>query len=155
MPSGNSPGKQEDLSDKKLALEKACELIKYLTALSTGALVFGAGLAKEDLLQSSTARAVMVASWVFLAISSILGVLAYSRIPMMLSEGTADLNDRYLMFPFRLHQITFIAGILLLGTALTLGLIGKTDRAQLTALPCAGSSAQQKAGAPPKQAGSK
>jgi hypothetical protein len=102
----------------KAGLEKAADFVNYLLALGTGALVFSAELLKKDYPMSAAARVLILLSWCLLGISIIGGILAYMRIPVMLSEQKYDLEDKYMIWPGRFQQLAFLLGILLLGIAL-------------------------------------
>jgi hypothetical protein len=53
-----------------------------------------------------------------LAISVILGVIAFSRIPVQIQEGEHDIHDAWLTIPAMIHEIAFMLGIIFLGLAL-------------------------------------
>jgi hypothetical protein len=103
-------------------LDKAGEFVKYLTALATGALVFSAELLKKDYVVPDTARHLILFCWVCLVFSALFGLAALARIPMMMTEGTEDLEDTFLKWPIRLQQLSLPAGIIALGVALILTL---------------------------------
>lgn len=103
---------------KKTALVAAAEFLKYTVAFGTGALVFSAGLVGEKVALPGPASPFLIATWVLLTFSVIAGVLAYSRVPIQLAEESYDLEDKFFIYPGRIHQITFILGIACLGTAL-------------------------------------
>lgn len=107
----------------KIALTTAVDYIKYTTGFGTGALVFSVGLASNAMKLPESSRWLLVMSWAFLAVSVVGGVLAYSRIPVMLAEENYDLEDRYFIVPGRIHQITFGLGVIWLGIALVLGIV--------------------------------
>ena len=102
----------------KDALTTGGDFIKYLTALGTGALVFSVGLIDKDAALVGSAKWFIIGSWVCLAISVVGGILAYSRVPIMLAEGNYDLEDRYLTVPGRGQQVLFVFGVVALGIAL-------------------------------------
>jgi hypothetical protein len=102
----------------KDALEKATDLLKVTVALSTGALVFSAGLTKEHLDFALWQTLVLVAAWALLAVAAASGLMAVSAIPPMLAKKDYNLENKFLTWPARIHQITFAIGILLLGIAL-------------------------------------
>jgi hypothetical protein len=102
----------------KAGLEKAADFVNYLLALGTGALVFSAELIKKDYPMSSVARDFVLFSWFLLAISVLGGIIAYMRIPVMLSEKNYDLEDRYMIRPGRVQQLSFLIGIPALGMSL-------------------------------------
>lgn len=107
----NPPGKD--------ALTAAAEVVKYLTALGTGAIVFSAGLLNEKIFLPTSAKWFIFGSWCLLAISVLGGLLAGMRIPVLLSEEKYDLEDEYLKYPGLVQQVTFFFGVVLLGVALT------------------------------------
>ncbi len=102
----------------KAGLEKTADYVNYLLALGTGALVFSAELIKKDYTLTYVARIFIIASWVALAASVLLGIVAYMRIPVMLSEQNYDLEDKYMIRPGKGQQIAFLIAIPLLGAAL-------------------------------------
>ena len=108
---------------QKEGLEKAGELLKLTLSLSTGALVFGAALVKEQLDFSGATKWAVIWAWTLLALAAASGILAISAIPMMIAKSNYDLEDKFLTWPARVHQITFIIGIVLLGFALALSLL--------------------------------
>ncbi len=104
----------------RAALEKTADLVKYLTALGTGALVFSAGLAKGDTAVSSPAGLLIILSWTCLGLSVVGGLMVLARIPIMLSEARYDLNDRYMIIPGRSQHLLFALGVIALGVALVM-----------------------------------
>ena len=112
----------DDTSTSSSPLDKAGEFAKYLTALATGALVFSAELLKKDYVLPDTARHFMLASWICLTLSALFGLAALARIPMMLTEGTEDLEDDFLKWPLVGQQIFLPFGIIAIGIALVLAL---------------------------------
>lgn len=102
----------------KSGLEKTADFVNYALALGTGALVFSAELIKKDYPMTPAARLFVLASWFLLSLSVVGGMLAYMRIPVMLSEGNYDLEDKYLTPPGKTQQVAFFFGILSLGLAL-------------------------------------
>jgi hypothetical protein len=113
----------------KSALVAAGEVVKYLTALATGAIVFSAGLLSEKILISGWAKAWIFLSWVLLAISVAGGLLGGMRVPVQLSKQNYNLQDKYFEWPIRIQQITFFLGIVALGIAMALILVahGKSE----------------------------
>jgi hypothetical protein len=101
-------------------LEKTADFVNYILALSTGALVFSAELIKKDYPMSLGARDLILISWALLAVSILCGILAYMRIPVMLSEANHDLEDKLMIVPGRIQQVTFLFGMLFLGLALAI-----------------------------------
>lgn len=108
---------------QKEGLEKAGELLKLTLSLSTGALVFGAALVKEQLDFSGATKWAVIGAWVLLSLAAASGILAISAIPMMVAKSNYDLEDKFLTWPARVHQVTFIIGIVLLGFALASSLL--------------------------------
>jgi hypothetical protein len=103
-------------------LDKAGEFAKYLTALATGALVFSAELLKKDYTLPINSKRLLLASWICLALSTLCGLAALARIPVMMVEKTEDLEDRLLKWPLRGQQVFLPLGIVTLGIALFLAL---------------------------------
>jgi len=87
-------------------------------ALSTGTLVFSAGLLLEKIEPSSIDKLLISASWVVLTVSILTGVISFSRIPMLIAAQKYDVNDKYMVIPGMIHQLTLLLGVLLLGVAL-------------------------------------
>lgn len=100
---------------QRSALDKAGEFAKYLAALATGALVFSKDLLGKDFALPGDTRYFILVAWCFLSLSVVAGILALARIPMMLREGTSDLEDKYLAFPLRAQQVLFLFGRARLG----------------------------------------
>lgn len=111
-------GDAPDQEPAKAGLQSAAELLKLTLALSTGALVFGASLIEKKLPFTGWLKVSIVAAWALLAIAAGAGILAISAIPMMVAKSNYDLEDRFLTWPARVHQLAFVAGILCLGAAL-------------------------------------
>jgi len=114
---------KSDKDPKKEGLEKAGELLKLTLALSTGALVFGVGLVKEQSGLTAPAKWIILVAWTLLGLAAGSGILAISAIPMMMAKGNYDLEDKFLTWPARVHQVTFFVGIILLGVALATALL--------------------------------
>jgi hypothetical protein len=113
---------------RKEGLEKASDLLKLSVGFATGALVFSAGLIVEKLDLSGAAGYMLMGSWILLGISAAAGMLSLLAIPMMIAKSNYDLEDPYLEWPVRIHQVAFLFGIMLLGVALALALArGKRD----------------------------
>jgi hypothetical protein len=108
----------------KGALSAAADVIKYLTALATGAIVFSAGLLNEKIFLSVWAKWLIFLSWCLLALSVAGGLLAGMRVPIQLSKQNYNLQNKYFEWPIRVQQIAFFCGIVALGAALSLILIG-------------------------------
>lgn len=111
---------------KKEGLQSAAEWLKLTLALSTGALIFGVGLVKEHIDFAPWQKALMVGAWALLGLASATGILALSAIPMMLANSNYDLEDRFLTWPARIHQGSFMLGSLALGFALAISLLHST-----------------------------
>lgn len=108
----NAPG--------QAGLEKTADFVNYILALATGALVFSAELIKKDYPMSLVARDFILASWFLLGVSIACGILAYMRIPVMLSEANHDLEDKFMTIPGKFQQGAFFLGMLFLGFALAI-----------------------------------
>lgn len=113
----------------KTALVAAADVVKYLTALATGAIVFSAGLLSEKILISGWSKSWIFLSWVLLSVSVAGGLLGGMRVPVQLSKQNYDLQDKYFEWPIRIQQITFFLGIVALGIAMALILVahGKSE----------------------------
>jgi hypothetical protein len=110
----------------KEGLAATMEVLKYTLALGTGALVFGGGLVGEKVALSPVAAQFLVASWLLLGLSVAAGALAYARIPVMLAETNYDLEDKFLIWPGRIHHVAFLLGMLALGLALAIAVFAKS-----------------------------
>lgn len=104
----------------KTGIESSSEFVKYTTAFGTGALVFSVGLVGDKVILTAWAKGFLIASWTLLLISIVAGVLAYSRIPVMLSNKNYNLRDPYFEYPGICHQIAFLFGIAFLAIALVI-----------------------------------
>jgi hypothetical protein len=102
----------------KAGLQSASELLKLTLTLSTGALVFGAGLIEKKLPFTGLLKGTIVAAWALLAIAAGAGIMAIAAIPMMQAKANYNLEDPFLTWPARVHQIAFVLGILCLGGTL-------------------------------------
>lgn len=103
---------------EKGAISAAGEFIKYSTAFGAGTLAFSVGLVKEQVSFSRWSKGFLILSWVFLVVSVVAGVLAYSRIPIQLAERNYNLHDKWFSVPGKVHELTFILGIIGLGVSL-------------------------------------
>jgi len=103
----------------KTALMVSAEVVKYLTALGTGAIVFSVGLLSDKLFLPTPAKWFLFISWFVLAVSVLAGLIAGMRIPIQLSEENYNLEDKFLKYPGLIEQIAFFLGIVFLGIALT------------------------------------
>lgn len=111
----------------KAGLLAGAEIVKYLMALATGAIVFSAGLLNDKVILPPAAKWFILISWGALAFSTLGGILASMRIPIQLSEQNYDVEDAYLKYPGLIQQLAFLLGIVLLGIALSIILFqGKT-----------------------------
>ena len=119
----------------KTALVAAAEVVKYLTALATGAIVFSAGLLNEKILISGWAKGWIFLSWVLLAVSVAGGLLGGMRVPVQLSKQNYDLQDKYFEWPIWIQQITFFFGIVALGIAMALILVAHGKSESITEPP--------------------
>lgn len=102
---------------RKDGLDKAGEFLKLSLSLATGALVFGVALVKEQLVLSGFAKSMVIGAWLLLAAAAASGILALAAIPMMVAKENYDLEDKFLTVPARIHQVTFVLGMILLGGA--------------------------------------
>ena len=107
----------KESTPQEKALASATEFLKYSLALSTGTLVFGVGLVSGDLKVDGVPRVLLMASWILLALSVGLGVLAWSRIPVMVAKEIVDIEDKHFTQAGASHQVSFVLGILALGVA--------------------------------------
>jgi hypothetical protein len=107
----------------KTGLLAGAEVVKYLTALGTGAIVFSAGLLSDKLFLPTAAKWLMALSWLVLSLSIFAGVVAAMRIPIQLTEENYNLEDKWLKYPGLVQQFAFLLGIVLLGIALATILI--------------------------------
>jgi hypothetical protein len=105
-------------SSAKDAIDRAADVLKLTLALATGALVFGADFIKEQVVLSSITRLMVMIAWGLLGASAAAGILALSAIPMMVAKQNYNLEDPYLTWPARVHQVAFVLGIILLGVTL-------------------------------------
>ena len=105
---------------EKTALVAASEFVKFTTAFGTGALVFSVGLVSDKVILTAWAKGFLIASWALLLISVVAGVLAYSRIPVMLAAKNYNLQDCWFKYPGKCHHITFLFGIAFLAVALVI-----------------------------------
>jgi hypothetical protein len=112
----------------KTALVAAAEVVKYLTALATGAIVFSAGLLSEKILISGWAKGWIFLSWVLLAVSVAGGLLGGMRVPVQLSKQNYDLQDKYFEWPIWIQQIA-------LGIAMALILVAHGKSESITEPP--------------------
>jgi hypothetical protein len=117
------------MSDKA-GLDKSADFVTYLLALGTGALVFSMELIKKDYPTSPFIRTFLLISWCLLAVSIFCGIVAYMRIPVMLSEQNYDLEDKHLAFPGITQQLAFLFGIVSLGVALSIILWARVGTSQ-------------------------
>jgi hypothetical protein len=102
----------------KEVLLTAAETVKYTTAFAIGALVFSVDLVVgKDPLPGGQIVLVCIA-WLLLGLSSVGGFLSYSRVPIQLANRNFDLEDPFLVWPARAHQVGFVFGILLLAGAI-------------------------------------
>lgn len=101
-------------------LQMCAELMRYTLALSTGALVFSTGLAREVATMRAAVKWLLVAVWLLLSLSTVAGILALARMPVMMSERNFDLMDPVLMVCVQVHQVGFLLGIVALGVSLVL-----------------------------------
>ena len=106
----------QQFSEKQLT--KIEEILKFMVLAASGVLVFSAGLISErDSLPPLSIHLLLI-SWLALGISAALGILAMMRIPVMMEERKSDHMDNWLVWPARIHQILFAAGVILLSAAL-------------------------------------
>jgi len=112
-------------TNKAKAVSSATDVMKVTMALATGTLVFSAELLKEDVSIGLTAKVFLVASWCFLCTSIIAGALSYMRVPVMISEDNLDIHDKLFSSPGRIHHLSFLVGVIVLGITMILILIGK------------------------------
>ena len=116
----------------KAGLLAGAEIVKYLMALATGAIVFSAGLLNDKVFLPPAAKWFILISWAALAFSTLGGILASMRIPIQLSEQKYDVEDAYLKYPGMIQQLAFLLGIVLLGIALSI-ILFQQGRAALPA----------------------
>lgn len=119
----------------KDGLDSAAQFLRYTLALATGALVFSAGLVKEGLSVPQFSRLFLIGAWALLVLAIVTGLLAFARIPVLLRASTYDIEDSYLVWPWRLHQITFGLGVVLLGVALVTLLLNAPAASRVRTAP--------------------
>jgi hypothetical protein len=100
------------------ALSMAADFLKVTTSLSTGALVFGTGLiGLGSIVPNGGMRTWAIWGAALLLISTSLGLLSMSRLPMLVDEEKTSPNDLALTIPGAAHEVTLVAGILSLAVA--------------------------------------
>lgn len=117
----------DEQSSGLAATNAASEFIKYTIAVAAGVLVFSVDLITKDIEISRWAKWLLALSWGALAISIGAGIFAFSRIPIKLAEKNYDLDDAYFYIPGRLHQMSFVIGVGLLGLGMIIILSRKTE----------------------------
>ena len=124
MSSGADKPKDEELQSEE-GLKQTVDLLKFTILLATGSLVFSTGLLTEDIKLVCWAKFCLFLSWLALATSAATGALAYMRIPMLIAKQNFNMRDKFMEIPGRIHNISFVVGILSLGVALVVVLIEK------------------------------
>jgi len=114
-------------SKESKALSAAVEAVKFSLALATGTLVFSAELLKEEVRIGPPAKVLLAASWCILGISIVAGVLAYLRVPVMISEDKPGIHDKWFEWPGRIHHVAFLLGVAILGLAMICILLDRTN----------------------------
>ena len=97
---------------KEKALNSVAELLKLITSLATGALVFSIGFeGVASVTFPIWLKVMLVFSWVFLLTSVVAGVWSQSLIPLQLDSDTPDIDSKDLRYPAIVMEIFFTLGI--------------------------------------------
>jgi hypothetical protein len=111
-------------SAEKSALISAASYIKFVVALATGSLVLSAALLAHQIDLTTPGVVLLVLSWAAFALSVVVGVIAYARIPIKFANKDYDiLNDRRLRPALAINGLLFLAGIVCLSLGLISSLI--------------------------------
>lgn len=102
----------------KTALESTADFTKFSTAFTAGALAFSTGLLGDKFPLPDSAKWPLIIAWGLLTASLIAGVLVYARVPVQLAEQNYDLENKFLIWPGRVHQLAFMVALLFLGFVL-------------------------------------
>ena len=99
----------------KAGLQAIAEFLKFTTTFAVGTLAFSLNLiSSNQITLPQSAKIILLFVWLSLTISLIAGVLVYARIPIQLKNENYNLEDKFLSFPGRIHQITLLLGITLI-----------------------------------------
>jgi hypothetical protein len=101
------------------------DLLKISVGFAAGCLVFSTGLLSDNIEFTIIPKLLLGWSWIMLAFSIAMGVLAYMRIPILIAENNNDVHDKYMAIPGRIHHVSFIMGIFLLGFTIISVLMSK------------------------------
>jgi hypothetical protein len=106
-------------SPDEAAFNSAVDLTKLLISLATGAIVFSIGLINSDNASyPDWAKWALVMTWASLLISIISGVWTLGLIPLLIKEGSLDINSDRIRDPVKNLQLFFVVGILCLASVL-------------------------------------
>ena len=106
------------------ALASAVDLLKLLTSLATGALVFSIGLVnRSGFVDTPLLKAVLVISWASLFVAVLAGVWAQSLVPNQVRHGSPDISAPALRNSTMVQEAFFIFGILGVAIALITSIV--------------------------------
>ena len=112
-----------DNSHKKDAVDTVKDMIKLLTTLSTGTVIFSGvylGSVKMEAF-SMIQYMILLLSWLCLGLSIFCGIfLAYGRVIAMIDKNEYNVNDHHLKQFLQAQELFFIVGIILFGIFISL-----------------------------------
>jgi hypothetical protein len=113
------------------ALTSAVDLIKVLTSLATGALVFSIGLnSPTGFAYLPRIKDVLIASWILLFLAVASGVYAQGLAPNQIRNNRPNINSGELRAAVMAQEAFFVLGILGIATALVSALLGAPTKLQ-------------------------
>jgi len=109
----------QKISRDEAAFTSAVDLTKLLISLATGAIVFSIGLINSDNASYlDWSKWALVITWGTLLLSLISGVWTLGVIPLLIKEGSLDINSDRIRNPVKNLQLFFIIGIVSLACVL-------------------------------------
>ena len=113
------------VSADSAALTSAVDLIKVLTSLATGALVFSIGLnSPTGFTYQPQIKNVLITAWILLFLAVACGVYAQGLVPNQVRNNRPNINSGELRTAVMAQEIFFVFGILGIAAALVSALLG-------------------------------
>ena len=101
------------------ALTSANEILKLVTSLATGALVFSIGLTTSaTTVYADWIKVILVVTWTLLFLAVVAGIYSQSLIPLQMRDDKPNISANELRYSAIASELLFIFGIL--GIAVTL-----------------------------------
>ena len=129
MTAGRSDDSLPAISPDQAAFKNMADLLKLITGLATGSLVFSVGLLSPTGFDFvGWVRTLLAITWLLLFLAVLAGVWAQSLLPLQIKKNNYDINARDIRGSAMAMEVLFLLGTLGLAIALIMTLLSAPSR---------------------------